>query len=452
MSFALSSKSEHSDEDHDQPPARNTPDPNHRRTNDASEESHAGPIRRVRGSDTTAVNPGRSGRTPSTVPTQTTRANTARGELSRPGLLPPVPGLAQSPAIANPSPRSNPTNRILEGWPHPVAAMNHQDEPVDDEFVDRIEGIFQLQGAYAELAEQLAYVPAPRQYVVSIYSMLAFQQAIERLSGELLTIHRPLPTETATPAARGFHYVSVFSDFVKRTARNILMSRSCAVYGSDQPRNSPRRSKSLLTLVLEAINNQNTQFKRDYLPRGYIDGELAALGSVDTFVRDKLRNSRGKMRDLLLTNIHAGAGREILHPVPTISALLVQMKASFTPPIAGAAELPEPQGNQSLLKARLAYLRIQTIIQFAGRGGGDVGRQWKNIDEHLCELSLKRRPYRSAFYQLVLAYDHATFGHDLWTEMDSASIALPTEEESLARMEANESTAEPALQDDAADF
>jgi hypothetical protein len=51
--------------------------------------------------------------------------------------------------------------------------------------------------------------------------------------------------------------------------------------------------------VKEEINGQNNQFKRDYLPRGYIEGEPAAISSVDTFVRGKLRNSRGKMRDMV---------------------------------------------------------------------------------------------------------------------------------------------------------
>ncbi|OAV89519.1 hypothetical protein PTTG_28652 [Puccinia triticina 1-1 BBBD Race 1] len=266
--------------------------------------------------------------------------------------------------------------------------------------------------------------------------MLAFHQAFDLLCGDLHTLQRPLPTtEINTSAGRGFHYVAVFSDFVKRKARDILMSRSCAVYGSDKPRNAPRRSKSLLTLVLEEINAQNNQFKRDYLPRGYIDGELAALGSVDKF---------------LLTNIQGAASRENLLPVPTISALLVQMRTSFTPPIPGAVEPPAPQGNQSLLKARLAYLRIQTIVQFGGQGGGDMGRQWKNIEKHLCGLASKSRAYRSAFYQLVLSYDHAMFGQDLWSEMDAASIALPTEEQISARMESNASGKEPAFQDDAA--
>ena len=49
----------------------------------------------------------------------------------------------------------------------------------------------------------------------------------------------------------------------------------------------------------EDIRLENPQFKERYLPRGYADGDPAAIASVETHVRNKLRNSRGKMRDLV---------------------------------------------------------------------------------------------------------------------------------------------------------
>ncbi|OAV96500.1 hypothetical protein PTTG_26316, partial [Puccinia triticina 1-1 BBBD Race 1] len=87
MSFHLSSESEHSDGEHDQPPARDTPEPNHRRTHEASQESHVGPIRRARGSETAPVRPGRAGRSvPTPVSTRMARAApSVPGEVSRPG-------------------------------------------------------------------------------------------------------------------------------------------------------------------------------------------------------------------------------------------------------------------------------------------------------------------------------------------------------------------------------
>ncbi|WAR55659.1 hypothetical protein PtB15_6B402 [Puccinia triticina] len=54
------------------------------------------------------------------------------------------------------------------------------------------------------------------------------------------------------------------------------------------------------------------------------DGEPTTVDSVSRFVQCKLRNSQGKLRDLLLTGIQEVPGRDINHPVPSISALLAE--------------------------------------------------------------------------------------------------------------------------------
>ncbi|KAA1084886.1 hypothetical protein PGTUg99_002359 [Puccinia graminis f. sp. tritici] len=213
------------------------------------------------------------------------------------------------------------------------------------------------------------------------------------------------------------------------------MTKNLKVYGSDVPRGSPATLKSLLVLVLDHINGQPASFKQDYLPRGYADGDPGAVASVDSLVRSKLRKSRGMMRDLLLTDIQAPTGREITHPIPTISALMIDMRTSMTPPLAnstaiGAAVTQEARGHQTHLKARLAYLRILTIIHLVARGPREAGRQWRNIDEHLRHLDAMGRDYRTAFFRLVLRVDRALFnGEQFFVGMDTSTIKLPTEQE-----------------------
>ncbi|EFP86407.2 uncharacterized protein PGTG_12363 [Puccinia graminis f. sp. tritici CRL 75-36-700-3] len=246
-------------------------------------------------------------------------------------------------------------------WPPGSVNLSIENEPINDEFVSEVDAIFQLGGLYADLGEQLAYVP--RQYVIGMYAILSVRQAIEQLRQDVLTIPRaPGVASAAMPMAvqaRNFHYVAVFRNFVTRQARELLMSRNLGVYSSDTPRGAPRKARGLLTLVLEKINAQNDQFKSSYLPRGYSDPDPAAQGSVDTYVRGKLRNSRGKMRDLLLTNIDM----ESEVAVPTISALLGLMRSSLTPPLPNSAPATDTtdKGRRelALLKARLAYLRLQ---------------------------------------------------------------------------------------------
>ncbi|PLW29435.1 hypothetical protein PCASD_18399 [Puccinia coronata f. sp. avenae] len=190
------------------------------------------------------------------------------------------------------------------------------------------------------------------------------------------------------------------------------------------------------------IKSESPEFKERYLPRGYADGDPAAMASVETHMRNKLCNSRGKMRDL-----SGREGNEISRPVPTISALLALMREQFIPRAPGETEPLLPQGKKSLLKLRLACLRIQTILQYVGRGSRDAGRQWKNIDEHLCSLSKRNRPFRAAFNQLVLLYDCATFGQDFFSEMNVDAIALPTEDKVLDQVAINAEEEAPEMDD-----
>ncbi|PLW26161.1 hypothetical protein PCASD_21863 [Puccinia coronata f. sp. avenae] len=180
---------------------------------------------------------------------------------------------AHSPPAGNPArPRNllgtnnGASRQQALGWPPAGVCMDDINEPVDDKFVSEVDSLFQLNGNYSGLGELLAH------------------------------------------------------DFVRKEIRTLLMNKHLAFYRLEKPRNSPRQAKSLLTLVLDTINAKSPQFKHDYLPQGYQEGKPAAVASVESFVRDKLRNSRGKMRDMTT------AGREITHPVPNISALLSEVK------------------------------------------------------------------------------------------------------------------------------
>ncbi|OAV92193.1 hypothetical protein PTTG_27742 [Puccinia triticina 1-1 BBBD Race 1] len=173
-----------------------------------------------------------------------------------------------------------------------------------------------------------------------MYSILAMRQAIDQFWQEHLTVPRGVSATAAelplVVQARNWHYVPVFTNL-----------------------------RSLLTLVLDHINAQNVQFKRDYLPRGYLESDPAAVSSLKSFVRRKLRHCWGRVRDLLLSAIQPGTGGNVTHPVPSVSALIADMRAALIPPnaIQPEAEAGNDRANQSHLKARIAYLQVQTVAQ-----------------------------------------------------------------------------------------
>ncbi|KAA1110832.1 hypothetical protein PGT21_032552 [Puccinia graminis f. sp. tritici] len=427
---------------------------NHRQTQ--AQPSQRGPIRTathrngrrpdqsyppLRGSVAAAAALARQAGRPTAAPTQPTRS--VRAALIPRGAPAERPARRSVPPLES---LADPEVRVtaFTGFPDGVINITHRDEPVDDEYVQELEGLFELGRGYAQVGEALAYVAPRRQYAISLYSQLAILQAIDRSQDAVLAVPRAPPVQEVTPAnqARHFQYAVVFKDFVKRKARELLMTKNLKVYGSDLPRGAPATLKSLLVLVLDHINDQPATFKREYLPRGYVDGDPGAVASVNSIVRTKLRKIRGKMRDL------APAGREITHPIPTVSVLMADMRTSLTPPLPNSTAVVGPnaqdaRANQTHLKARLAYLRIFTIMQLVGRGPRDAGRQWGNIDEHLRELDAMGRDYRTAFFRLILRLDRALFnGDQFFAGMDTSAVKLPTNEEVESLMAAAGDSAE----------
>jgi hypothetical protein len=107
--------------------------------------------------------------------------------------------------------------------------------------------------------------------------VLGVRQDIDLLRHELSTFLRPVATNEVSGAlaACNDHYVTIFGvcgsstrsrcvcffflmapgfqDFVRKEIRTLLMNKHLAVYRLEKPRNSPRRAKSLLTLVLVRV-------------------------------------------------------------------------------------------------------------------------------------------------------------------------------------------------------
>ncbi|WAQ81517.1 hypothetical protein PtA15_1A859 [Puccinia triticina] len=222
-----------------------------------------------------------------------------------------------------------------QSWPQSVQRMTHIEKPVNDEYLGEIEQFFQLLGGYAEVGEQLAYVPQPRQYVVTIYITLAMREEINCLRQQV-AVPRGV-TAAEAPAADqvcNWHYVPVFTVSPHDECRAFATSSEEPFLGVCAAQGPQAIVEQESQGLRDHINAQNNQFKRDYLPR-----DPAAVLSLESFVQRKLRHCWGRLRDL--------------------------MRTSLIPPNANHPEAAggDDRANQSHLRARIAYLRIQTITQ-----------------------------------------------------------------------------------------
>ncbi|KAA1066124.1 hypothetical protein PGT21_022157 [Puccinia graminis f. sp. tritici] len=209
----------HGTSDQSPSPAPDTPGPRTRvTTQSTNREPQTGPVR-----PTVRRTHGAGGRLPAGPQRgDSTRAAPAPGRGAsrpRPANLPGVPSRARATALSTRQATAvQPTGNEADpqgAWPPATVHLTVDDEPINDEFVSEVDAIFQLGGSYADLGEQLAYVPLPRQYVVGIYGLLSVRQAIERLRHDILHAPRGPGAASAEVSmvsqAQNFHYVAVFS-------------------------------------------------------------------------------------------------------------------------------------------------------------------------------------------------------------------------------------------------
>ncbi|PLW25582.1 hypothetical protein PCANC_27631 [Puccinia coronata f. sp. avenae] len=180
-----------------------------RRQGNTRSKSQVGPIRRLPGIARAAANSGplRSFTPATGLPGTQRQLGTAD---SREGTGPRVASASRnSTSTSRPYPGEG-----LAGWWPPIGIdMVHVDEDVNEQFISELGTIFELSCPHAELGAIFAHVPSPRQYAVTVYSLLAVRQAIDALRNEVIRDPRLAPTNEAAlaPPASHYHCLTVFN-------------------------------------------------------------------------------------------------------------------------------------------------------------------------------------------------------------------------------------------------
>ncbi|KAA1087228.1 hypothetical protein PGT21_026148 [Puccinia graminis f. sp. tritici] len=143
--------------------------------------------------------------------------------------------------------------------------------------------------------------------------------------------------------ARIYPYQNHFKTFVQNKAKEVLMSATLDVYSSLPVRGAPAAGRTLLDQ--DHVREQSDEFKLDYLPVGFISGDLSALASVSTEIRERLKHEQGAMRNLLLTMVHEPSGRPITHPVPSLTNLIIDVTGQGLCLVSPACSARESDGR-----------------------------------------------------------------------------------------------------------
>ncbi|EHS63606.1 uncharacterized protein PGTG_20700 [Puccinia graminis f. sp. tritici CRL 75-36-700-3] len=351
-----------------------------------------------------------------------------------------------------------PGTGVVRPWPPAIVPFETSEAEFNEEYVNLLGRTFNIRAPYMDFAEELVQASqlnnslfeSNHMTLTTIFPLrslrtdsIVYSCIQSFLSGKQLNRCFAPEMQLRTPqlALRQFHCLYRLKSsrtrgisrqtFVQTRAKEVLMSPALDVYSCDPVRGAPPAGRSLLDQVLEHVVNQSDEFKLDYLPVGFMTGDLAARASLNTELRERLKHERGAMRNLLLTNVHDPSGRPITHPVPSLTSLIIDMTQRMIPGVEQAAA----HASNRRLRSRIAHLRIQTISHYARRGGGESNRQWAIIDEQLMDLRGRPALYRRAFYRLIIQLDAVTFGDTLYVDMDVDNIKVPSEEEVLAQMD-----------------
>ncbi|OAV99966.1 hypothetical protein PTTG_25121 [Puccinia triticina 1-1 BBBD Race 1] len=272
-----------------------------------------------------------------------------------------------------------PRGGVSRPWPLSIVPFEVDEEHLSENFTDNMGRTYDLRAPYTEFAEELIQIPRPQQYAILLYSILSVRQSVELLihSQDMALLATPTAASLSVQA-RLFSYSRHLWAFVQNRAKEILMDPFLEVYSCDPIQDGPPAGRSLLEQ--DHVRIQSNKFKQDYLPAGYMDRDPAAVASVNSKLRDRLKHKRGAMRNLLLSMVHSPSGQPLTHPVPTLTNLIIDMQSRM---------LPNSKGDlhtNTRVRACIAYLRIQKISHYARWVPGDINRQWALIDKQLQDL------------------------------------------------------------------
>ncbi|PLW49643.1 hypothetical protein PCASD_02204 [Puccinia coronata f. sp. avenae] len=209
-----------------------------------------------------------------------------------------------------------------------------------------------------------------------------------------------LPESTA---AKQFIFTAIAKDKIRDISKEVFLQPNVDAYSRGRYKMG-MGDRSFVYLTIQGVKELDLDFKKDFLPPGFVKHDPQAQSKVLLLVRDIHKHFRGTIRDLLLHNVIDREGKHMRTvPVPPIQEIQT----------------------------------IDTLIHHDGLKQS----QWDTIDDQIHQLKALGADYRAAHMKALLQKDHALFGQDkALFDVDKSAIVMPTEAEVRALIAPKQST------------
>ncbi|EFP78598.1 uncharacterized protein PGTG_04554 [Puccinia graminis f. sp. tritici CRL 75-36-700-3] len=295
--------------------------------------------------------------------------------------------------------------------------MNHHLSQTKDEVCDKLQSQLKLDPQHLKIAPiKGKFVPESGTAAV-IFANAAYHQ----LDGP--------NTGIATQRTANFVFDQSFRDFVRKTARIILLLPTLEAY-SNNPHKNGALPKTLFYQTLNPIEKQPDAWKEEHLQPSSNQDIPQSPSAYREAVRDLLKYQRSNLRVLLLRNILETKRIFITDHVPNRKAMLTSIYEDL-PPKGGkmtTAKITHQVTTNYAMRARMCYARLVMVYFYVHKSKKDL--QWSDIDERLAVLRGSSCEFQQHHSILVLNKDFLLFSQKRnYKSMKPEEFSVPTLEE-----------------------
>ncbi|KAA1095563.1 hypothetical protein PGT21_000554 [Puccinia graminis f. sp. tritici] len=318
-----------------------------------------------------------------------------------------------------------PDAQTFDWGANPPAEAQHNLPAVGAGLIGELQGQLHFSESNLQLVNQLFQATDEEKWRLTVMFFV-------HLLGKTTSEHMDTPTLPGrATSAKKF----TFSNHVKCCMRNMLRqiltkgnvesyTRTMTLADSTPIRRTP------LLMLKAHIRSQPSAFHQDYLPPGY-PNDIDACAAVIQLMRGLLKNEKGLLRNLLLTNIKEFNHRPIDGAVPSLDALVVIIDQNMAARKQLKAEAEILRSYDTSMTTRLGFLRLYTVVHHVHRDPTENISQWELIDQQLEHVRSQSKLYRIAYGRVVRAIDKELFGQKKKFDviLEHEHIRLPTEED-----------------------